>query len=86
MADLSSVLRDRANIIKSLPKDIFEVHLICYGPPKEEFLQIGLIKSLYDIVEYKHYLSQITSIDRSIDKKIIKYISNLELIYLFIVI
>ena len=79
MADLSSVLRDRANIIKSLPKDIFEVHLICYGPPKAEFLQIGLIKSLYDLVEHKHYLSQITSIDRSIDKKIVKYLSDLEL-------
>ena len=40
MADLSSVLRDRANIIKSLPKNLFEVHLICYGPPKKESILI----------------------------------------------
>ena len=79
MADLSSVLRDRANIIKSLPKDLFEVHLICYGPPKKEYLEIGLIKSLYDLVDYKHYLSHITDTDRSIDRKVVKYIADLDL-------
>lgn len=79
MADLSSVLRDRANIIKSLPKNLFEVHLICYGPPKKEYLEIGLIKSLYDLIDHKHYLSHITEMDRSIDRKIVKYISDLDL-------